>query len=277
MGSMNNIASAILGAVALFVVGGVVYYAYQYSNPGAQGSVSSTTPAGPPTTQDAVATKTGAAPIVVTNTTVTPADTAAVVTGSVSPNGGITNYWYEFGTAETLGEDTTKQNIGNGFITIPATGYITGLVKNTRYFFRLTAQNQYGTVSGAVYSFKTSEGTPVPVGRIPTATTLDAKLITRTGASMYGEVTPNQAKTQFWFEYGKTANLGEVTALTAVGEGSTKTPVSLSLSDLDPATTYYFRINAQNQFGTVNGATLSFETSSSTASVPGSVILAGRD
>lgn len=98
------------------------------------------------------------------------------------------------------------------------------------------------------------------MGSIPTTRTMIANGITRTTANVNGEVTPNQASTSFWFEYGQSQNLGDATAFESVGGGTAKSPVSMSLSNLNPATIYYFRINAQNQFGTVNGTILSFKT-----------------
>lgn len=200
------------------------------------------------------------APAVITGTNVAASDTTVVLTGQVTPNGSPTSYWFEYGTSASMGQRTTSQMIGSGFRQIPTPAYITGLSANTTYFYRLSAQNQFGTVSGIQYSFKTTQGNPPPVGSAPVVRTLAADDIERTTADLRGEVTPNRATTQYWFEYGRTANLGEATALTSAGDGTAKQTVSISLSDLLPNTTYYFRMNAQNQFGTVNGSTLNFKT-----------------
>jgi phosphodiesterase/alkaline phosphatase D-like protein len=183
-----------------------------------------------------------------------------VVVGGVVPNGAFTTYWYEYGASASLGIKSTQQNIGSGYAELAAPAYITQLAKDTTYYFRLVAQNTLGKSTGATYTFRTTVGTPAPVGGIPTAKTLAATSLSRTAANINGEVTPNRASTQYWFEYGDTANLGTVSTVQSVGDGTAKVPVSLSLSNLAPATTYHFRLNAQNQFGTVNGAILTFKT-----------------
>ena len=207
-------------------------------------------------------------PSATTNSGVAASDSTAVVNGRVTPNGALTTYWYEYGTTANLGSKTANQSVGSGYASTPAPGYIIGLLKSTTYYFRLVAENQYGRVSGSQYTFRTTVGNPPPVGSAPSVKTLAASGITRTTINLNGEVTPNKATTQYWFEYGKTANLGVATALVAVGDGSTKVPTSASITNLDPATTYYFRLNAQNQFGTVNGAILTFKTAGPAISAP---------
>lgn len=215
----------------------------------------------PSTNTTQVPPRESSVPIVLTNQAAIPTDTTVVLTGNVTPNGAFTSYWYEYGTSPNLGNKTTSQMIGSGFAAIPAPAYISGLTKDTTYHFRLNAQNQFGTVAGAQYSFRTTQGVPPPVGSTPKATTLPESTITRTTVTLNGEVIPNKSTTQYWFEYGVTADLGNTTAFVSVGDGGAVVPVSVRLSDLNPSTTYYFRLNAQNRFGTVNGAIVNFKTS----------------
>lgn len=106
------------------------------------------------------------------------------------------------------------------------------------------------------------------VGTSPTARTIAASGITRTEATVNGAITPHEVPTHFWFEYGKTTGLGNATPLTAIGDGTDPLPVSFTLANLDPITTYYFRIDAQNRFGTVNGPTMSFTTAGPSHAAP---------
>jgi hypothetical protein len=200
------------------------------------------------------------APIAVTNTTANPGEVFAIVTGTVNPDGALTSYWYEFGISATLGNKTASQTVGSGFVATPAPAYITGLAKDTTYFFRLVAKNQLGTVAGNQYTFQTTHGVTTPVGSIPTIRTTLVSGITNNSGDVSGEVTPNQASTQYWFEYGKTGTLGNTTALVSVGDGGASVPASALVSNLSSGTLYYYRINAQNQFGTVNGSILTFKT-----------------
>lgn len=201
------------------------------------------------------------APVATTNSTVSPSDTASVVNGTVNPKGALTNYWYEYSTASNMFENKTPtQTMGSGFVTIQAPGYIINLAKNTTYYFRLVAENQYGRVNGVQSSFKTTAGNPTSVGSAPTVKTLSVNNVSRTTINLNGEITPNKVTTNYWFEYGKSTQLGNTSALSSAGDGSAKIAVSIALTDLEPATTYYFRVNAQNQFGTVNGSILNVKT-----------------
>ena len=187
---MNKTPLILLGILVLaIVVGGFIYF---------RNSSSQATQ----TTQNNTVSTT--LPTTITSTTVSPSDTTAVVKGTVAPNGSFTSYWYEYGATPDLGSKTTNQTVGSGFIAIQAPAYITGLVKNTTYYFKLVAENQYGKVSGSQYSFRTTEGTTAPTGSVPTVKTISASDISRTTANLNGEVTPNKSGTQYWFEYGKT-------------------------------------------------------------------------
>ena len=258
---MNGTIAFIVGVIVLILVGGLIFFGM--GNIGLfSPTATSTTPGSTDTTGQ---TPTPGAPIAVTSTTVSPFETGAVVSGSVSPHGAFTSYWYEYGTSGSLGSKTPNQPIGSGFSAITAPAYITGLSKNTTYYFRLVAENQFGVAAGSQGTFQTTVGTP-PVGGVPTAQTLAATGVSRTAANLSGSVMPNKSSTQFWFEYGVSANLGNVTTLQSVGDGALAVPASFSLSNLAPATTYYYRMNAQNQFGTVTGAIMTFTTTGPAAS-----------
>ncbi len=261
---MNNTTAIVGGIIAVVIIGGLIMYSMgntDSSSSTATSTPDSSTSTGGDNDTTSGQTRKAGAPIAVTSANTSSSDTTVIVSGSVTPNGALTSYWYEFGKTENFGNKTASQTMGSGYATIPAPAYITGLSKDTTYFFRLVAENTHGRVMGDRYTFKTSVSTPAPVGSIPSVKTLAANGVSRTTVNLNGEVTPNQAQTQYWFEYGETADLGNTTALTSAGDGNTKIPVSIALSDLNPATTYYFRLNAQNQFGTKNGSTLNFKTS----------------
>jgi hypothetical protein len=267
---MNKVSTIVLWVLGVLILGGIVYAVAKNNNSSVTATTTPTTQntnTNPPVTQNQ-----SGLPVVVTSTTVVPSDTTAVVTGNINPMGAFTTYWYEYGTTASLGNKTVTQSLGSGFTAIQAPHFITNLAKDTTYFFKLVAENQYGRVSGNQYSFKTTTGTPAPLGNAPTTKTLAATGISRTTANINGEVTPNQNPTQYWFEYGKTTQLGSISVFSGAGDGTTKTTVSISLSDLEPATTYYFRLNAQNRLGTVNGSILNFKTAGPAAATAPKVV-----
>ncbi len=198
-------------------------------------------------------------PVVSTDASTVPYISTVVVKGTVNPNGAPTTYWYEYGETSSLGTQTPAYVLGSGYTTMYTPAYITGLRSNTNYYFRLSAKNYLGTVAGATYSFKTNN-TPAPQGTAPTVSVISATDVTRTTANLHGRVNSNGSETTFWFEYGLTPELGAVTAFQSAGSGTSSLATSVSVSNLQASTKYYFRLNAQNQFGTTNSQILSFVT-----------------
>lgn len=254
--------NVIIGILVVIILAAGGYYFFN-ANPALMGGpapspTSTTMPdASSGTTQGAGTS--GSTPSAVTDTLVAPTNSTAVVSGKVTPNGAQTTYWYEYGTTMNFGSKTASQTIGSGFAPIPSPGYITSLDKNTLYYFRLDAENSFGSVTGLTYSFTTNNNPPGQ-GTAPGVNTNGATGVGRTSATLRASVNAHSSQTSYWFEYGTTPNFGQVTAFQSGGNGNNSNAVSASLSGLNPQTTYYFRVNAQNQYGTVNGTTQSFTT-----------------
>jgi hypothetical protein len=96
----------------------------------------------------------------------------------------------------------------------------------------------------------------------PTAITGTVSAIGGTSATLNGTVNPGGAATDWWFEYGTSTSYGSKTSTTAGGSGSANVAVSKSLSGLEPATTYHYRLVAKNASGTTNGGDGLFTTAS---------------
>jgi len=153
-------------AVAILVILGVGYVVTQnqlfatgnpFGNPSATTTTDATVQPTPgDTTSVADTSPTPGKPVPTTNAGAAPTDTTAVVTGTVIPGGAITAYWYEYGTTKDLGKKTPVQVVGSGYSAIATPGYITGLTKNTTYYFRLVAQNSFGSVFSSTYTLTTS-------------------------------------------------------------------------------------------------------------------------
>ncbi len=248
----------IIGAVVVIVIvaGGYFFYTANVSPIGTT-ATSTATITGEVT--DPTPSASQSVPTVVTDAGVAPTNSTAVVTGKVTPNGSPTTYWYEYGSTPALGSKTASQNIGSGRSAIPSPGYITGLRASAPYYFRLSAQNALGTTNGATQSFNTNNNPPAE-GTPPTANTNAGTNVTRTSATLNGRVDPNSSATTYWFEYGADTSFGSITAFTSAGSDDTSLAVSATLNGLAPQTKYFFRVNAQNRFGTVNGTTQNLTT-----------------
>ncbi len=188
-----------------------------------------------------------------------PSNSTAVVSGKVTPNGAPTTYWYDYGLTDAVGIKTSIQTLGSGFNAINTPGYITGLRANTKYFFRLSAENRLGLVHGTTYEF-TTNNTPAPQGSAPSIQTSSATDVDRDSAKVNGKVNANGYATDYWFEYGENDSLGDTTDFESIGSKQVSLSVSASISSLKPLTKYYFRLNAQNQYGTVIGSLQTFTT-----------------
>lgn len=116
--------------------------------------------------------------------------------------------------------------------------------------------------SAAGYDFLMAKyqavGVAVPM---PLATTNDASDITRTSAVLHGSVNAKGISTTVSFEYGITTDYGSTMAASPESlTTSTDTAVTATLSGLQEATTYHYRIKAVTADGEVLGADRSFTT-----------------
>jgi plastocyanin len=93
----------------------------------------------------------------------------------------------------------------------------------------------------------------------PIVSTSAATSVSDTTATLKGSVDPNGLATEYFFKYGTTAGYGSETGKTSVPAG---TPVTAStgVTGLSAATTYHFRLFAENTSGTTEGGDLTFTT-----------------
>lgn len=227
---------ALLTSVLLFACGG--------------GGGGSAAPAAP---QAPSATTMGASPVTTSN---------ATLNGTVNPNGTATTAWFEWGADNTLANptSTSSQSVGSGSADNVISQAITGLTSGTTYYFRVVASSSAGTVKGSIVACTTA----APLAP-PAAQTFAATSISIVGATLNGTVIPNGLATDAWFVWGTDPTLvnpstTHTTVHQAKGSGMTDVAVSESLTGLTAATTYYFKLVAQNTVGTANGEIGSFNT-----------------
>src|SRR5205085_812648 len=93
---------------------------------------------------------------------------AAVLNGTVNPNGRDTTAWFEWGTTTNYGNATAVQAIPAGTNLVPILAVLSNLVPGTVYHFRAVGTNSLGVSFGTDFFFL------VPIPAAPTVITLDA-------------------------------------------------------------------------------------------------------
>ena len=97
----------------------------------------------------------------------------------------------------------------------------------------------------------------------PAAVTGAASAITQVAARVAGTVTTAQRPTTWFFEYGTTTAYGTRTPDADAGSGAPPADVAADLTGLTAATTYHYRLVAQNPDGTAVGEDRTFTTAPS--------------
>jgi hypothetical protein len=119
-------------------------------------------------------------PIVKTGAAASVAQQTVSLTGSVTPNGAATTYFFQYGPTKIYGAQTPTTAVAKrGAVSAP----VAGLAPNTTYHYRLVAHNRFGFKLGADRAFKTLRqplalalgATPNPVS-VNGATTLSGQL-----------------------------------------------------------------------------------------------------
>jgi len=140
----------------------------------------------------------------------------------------------------------------------------TPTISSTKYSAALTVSSTETIKAIAVatgYSQSAVASATYTIATAPSVTTEAATRLSRSGATLNGTVTANNATTQYWFAYGTSStSLTSTTTKTGALRGTSATAVSATLTGLKTKTTYYFQVVASNAVGTTSGTVLSFTT-----------------
>jgi hypothetical protein len=180
---------------------------------------------------------------------------SATLTGSLDPEGLETQYHFEYGLTKFYGKKTATVTTKEP-TPVAAEAPITELTPNTTYHFRLVASNAWGTTFGEDVTFTTS-GPPRISGE-------SSEPNGHTGETIKANVNPDKLDTHYHFEYGETTAYGTSVPSPGpeedIGSGATAVPVSAKLENLKLATTYHFRVVAENSAGQTVGPDQQFTT-----------------
>ncbi|MDP9254984.1 MAG: efflux RND transporter periplasmic adaptor subunit [Actinomycetota bacterium] len=133
-----------------------------------------------------------------------------------------------------------------------------------------------GTSATSSTSGNTRTTQAVSSATAPTASTDSPGTTTTKAVTLTGTVNPNGAATTYVFEYGTKASFGSVTRSVSAGEGTTAVSVEATISGLKSATTYVYRLVAQNAEGTAKGLTRTFTTATTACTADSAAITAAE-
>lgn len=126
-----------------------------------------------------------------------------------------------------------------------------------RYFFCYTAVLfLFITVNHS----PSAADSPQSSAAAPAVTTGSASQVTYNSATLRGTVNANGLSTTAWFQYRIVDGPSKSTFSTQTVIGTSDTEISFSIIQLLPGTTYYYRLAARNDAGTMYGDEVSFTT-----------------
>jgi hypothetical protein len=195
---------------------------------------------------------------------------SAVLIGVLNPENANTRYEFQYAPVAAcaalgeacpgISESTVLES--SAYQEVPVALEVTGLQPATTYRYRLAAVNQVnGKTQAAVNE---TGGSVLPEGTFLTAPapavqaqTGGASAVTTTSAVLSGTVNPDGQPSVYTFELGvyngASTRYGTVFSGPA-GAGTTPAPQTLSVSGLQPGTTYAYRITIHFGDGTISGA-----------------------
>ena len=198
--------------------------------------------------------------------------TTATFSGTVNPSGAATSYYFAYASQEGYeaaltagsadpyadGRATSQVAVGSSYEPQAAGPLIVEeLVPGTTYHYAVVAVNSVGTTIGSDQTFTTAPPTP------PVVNTGGVEGVSQMSASIAGAVDTQGLSTISQFEFGPGPYGGEMTPATVTSSSGTTIAITASFADdLQPGTTYYYRVVASNQDGIAYGAEQSFTTGS---------------
>jgi hypothetical protein len=189
--------------------------------------------------------------------------TTATFNGTLKPLNEEVETEYEF--EYNIGEDpacsgeshTAPVNVGTGAGTeVTASTAVTGLQADQQYTVCLITKNEFGPeVASAPVHFDTLAAPPTIEAGSETASAAPFE------ATLQARVNPNNQPTTYVFEYSTSEAGGHLTGTIvklvgggALNGGTRKTASVVTGAVLTPATTYFFRVSAENASGHSEGA-----------------------
>jgi hypothetical protein len=182
--------------------------------------------------------------------------TTAGLDGRIAENNSPTSYRFEYGPTAAYGSSipVPEKSIGLVGPTL-VSQELTGLQPGTTYHYRLIATNTLGENASPDETFTT------PLPQPPIVSTGPAVAVAQNSATLTATIETQGFETVYEFDLGADTSYGIRIFGDAGAEPGTQT-FTVPLQDLQPETTYHYRIQATNTFGTSYGVDQSFTTGS---------------
>jgi hypothetical protein len=177
----------------------------------------------------------------------------AILSGSLVAEAKATTYSFEYGLTTGYGQSLPITSAGSGRSLEDVSLIAENLTPGTTYHYRLVAINEDGTSYGEDRTL-TTNANPAPI-----ATTLPASEVAQNTATLNGTVDPDGQPTQYEFQLGTGTEYG-VNVFFDAGSSEEIESVTLPIDDLQPGTTYHYRVVAISEGGTSYGADQTFTT-----------------
>ena len=161
--------------------------------------------------------------------------TAGTMNGTVDPNGTASTIKFQYGTSSSLstliGTVSASPSSSSSNDPVSASYALSGLTQGTTYYYRIIIYSSTNTVlaQGDITSFTTLVNSSSP-----TVTTLPASSITSSGATLNGNISPNNTLvTRIVFEYDSGSTISGGTTYVTLQDTSVSPAQDIQTSGID--------------------------------------------
>lgn len=190
-------------------------------------------------------------PTVVTEAATNIVSGAATLQGTVTPNGGDTTVYFDYGTdTNYLSGPTGSILLTNNYtVAQPVQMGVSNLVAGQVYHYRVVGTNSFGIAYGADMTFTNPYAVPPPY-----AFTLPATRVDGSSAQFNGFATPNGYPAQAWFQWGRSTSYTSNTPPVNVGTNFNVVFVTNYLANTFLTNqAFHFRLVVSNEVGVTYG------------------------
>ena len=172
----------------------------------------------------------------------------AKLNGSLRPEGTAAEYFFEYGTSTAYGHNTVAKTSSSG-AEVFLSEALSGLMPLTFYHYRLVAKR---VIEGVTRESVGKDETFTTLGVSPGVQSESSSAITPFSATLEATLNPGNSATSYYFMYGTSPASEQKVLPVAVASGYGSVQVNPRvLQALQPDTTYYYHVVAENPFGKV--------------------------